>query len=316
MKHIYPDYYENFRCIADKCVHNCCIGWEIDIDEDTASMYRQTEGDLGNRLRDNIDFSADSPCFILAQDERCPFLNSKNLCDIITAMGEESLCTICSEHPRFHNELPLRIESGLGMCCEEAARIILTKKDKVTLVSETGDSQETDDEIIKFRDELLSLVQNREMSIDERAEAILCACNAQLPPYSWGEWAEILLSYEQLDGNWTQLLNLLRDKGDNSKAGTDALRFDKFMDENQTEYENLLHYFIYRHVANAPDMDEAGVRAAFAVFAYRLIHILHTLLWAEKESLTAEERTDVCRMFSAEIEYSDENLYALFDEFY
>ena len=29
-----PSYYKKFKCIADKCHHNCCIGWEIDIDDE------------------------------------------------------------------------------------------------------------------------------------------------------------------------------------------------------------------------------------------------------------------------------------------
>ena len=35
MKLIAPDYYNKFSCIADKCRHSCCVGWEIDIDENT-----------------------------------------------------------------------------------------------------------------------------------------------------------------------------------------------------------------------------------------------------------------------------------------
>ena len=29
------DYYEKFNCISSNCKHNCCIGWEIEIDNDT-----------------------------------------------------------------------------------------------------------------------------------------------------------------------------------------------------------------------------------------------------------------------------------------
>ena len=34
MKTYAPKYYQQFHCIADKCKHSCCIGWEIDIDKD------------------------------------------------------------------------------------------------------------------------------------------------------------------------------------------------------------------------------------------------------------------------------------------
>ena len=35
-----PYYYKEFKCIAGACKDSCCVGWEIDIDEDTFSYYR------------------------------------------------------------------------------------------------------------------------------------------------------------------------------------------------------------------------------------------------------------------------------------
>ena len=37
---VYPDYYSAFRCIAGACKHSCCIGWEIDIDEESLEIGR------------------------------------------------------------------------------------------------------------------------------------------------------------------------------------------------------------------------------------------------------------------------------------
>ena len=39
MKEVFPNYYEKFECIKGLCKHSCCIGWEIDIDEDTLLLY-------------------------------------------------------------------------------------------------------------------------------------------------------------------------------------------------------------------------------------------------------------------------------------
>ena len=76
-----PEYYRKFRCIADKCRDNCCIGWEIDIDDETADFYRSVEGEFGERLKDSINEGS----FILTEDERCPFLSRRGLCDIFTS---------------------------------------------------------------------------------------------------------------------------------------------------------------------------------------------------------------------------------------
>lgn len=96
------NFFQNFHCIAGDCKHSCCIGWEIDIDEDTLDYYRQIGGDFGRRLSANIATDG-TPHFKLTKDERCPFLNQQNLCDIILNLGEESLCQICTDHPRFRS---------------------------------------------------------------------------------------------------------------------------------------------------------------------------------------------------------------------
>ena len=132
MKIFAPKYYKKFKCIADKCRHNCCIGWEIDVDFDTFDFYSKTDGDFGERLRNSIDKTSDIPHFILSENERCPFLNKKNLCDIIINMGQDCLCQICADHPRFRSFFSARQELGLGMCCEAAAELIL-KQNEINL---------------------------------------------------------------------------------------------------------------------------------------------------------------------------------------
>ena len=47
---IKPDYYDVFKCKADKCTDNCCIGWEIDIDENTDNLYKNINRDFGKYL--------------------------------------------------------------------------------------------------------------------------------------------------------------------------------------------------------------------------------------------------------------------------
>ena len=309
MKRIYPDYYKDFKCIADKCRHNCCICWEIDIDPDTDEYYKAYKGSLSKRLKSHICRKDDPAHFILCDNERCPFLNKNNLCDIITEMGEEHLCTICSEHPRFHNELPDRVESGLGMCCEEAARIILTKKDAVTFISEG--SSDIFDEIIDLRDKAIEIAQNRNLTLKERCNALLNFSDYTLPFTDISIWAEVFLSLERLDEKWTDILTELQQNPpteDNLKA------FENFMQNRTSEYEQLMVYLLYRHMANAPDSFEASLRSAFAVVSVMMIFNIGTLLYIKEKDFTTETHIELCRTFSCEIEYSDENLYALYDE--
>ena len=151
MNLIMPDYYAQFSCIADRCRHNCCIGWEIDIDEDTLKKYSCVTGELGQRLNSNI--SLDGGAHFVLSNERCPFLNELGLCDIITQIGNEYLCQICADHPRFRNFFDNRVEIGLGLCCEEAARLILSNENKVKL-----NFRDFDDDFYEFDEKNYSAV--------------------------------------------------------------------------------------------------------------------------------------------------------------
>ena len=103
MLFVVPDFYDDFQCIAGQCRHSCCIGWEIDIDEYSFAYYSGIEGELGQELREKTS-AEPTPHFVLDEGERCPFLNESGLWRLILSLGEDSLCDICREHPRFYNE--------------------------------------------------------------------------------------------------------------------------------------------------------------------------------------------------------------------
>lgn len=135
MKLRVPDYYSEFSCIADKCKDSCCIGWEIDIDEDTHDYYRHIEGAFGERLRKNMYITEDGDySFRLKEHGRCPFLNSRNLCDICIELGEEALSEVCTEYPRFAIEYEDVLQKCLSLSCEEVGRILFTRENPVKYV--------------------------------------------------------------------------------------------------------------------------------------------------------------------------------------
>ena len=304
---VVPDYYKDFKCIQGACRHSCCIGWEIDIDPDTLACYDSVPGPFGQRLQASISRDG-APHFILGEDERCPFLNEHGLCDVILTLGEDHICGICTDHPRFRNELPGRLEIGLGLCCEEAGRLILGRAEPVAL-EETG-LWETDDEIVMQRDRVIALLQDRTQSIPQRVQAMLDLCGAALPHRSFGEWADFLLALERLDESWTRQLTALRESGDT----VDTAAFDAHMSGRQTEYEQFLVYLVWRHLANACDEADLAARAAFAAFGYALVHRLGALHWAQTGSFSFEAQVELARLFSSELEYSEDNLDALLDE--
>ncbi len=274
MKEIFPNYYKKFKCIAGKCKHSCCIGWEIDIDEDTMDLYNCLQGEFAEKIRANIE--GEVPHFILKEGDRCPFLNQNGLCDIILTLGEEAICDICHLHPRFSNFYDDYVETGLGLCCEEAARIILTENEKfsVPIVK--------DNKFFAERQEVFDILQNRDITVLERFKNLSEKYRFEFD-FSNKELYDFYMSLERLDKDWENELEKLK-----TAAGTDI--FER--EDLQIFFEQLACYFIFRHF-------EKGI--GFALISCFVIGTICS------KCETFEQMLDVTRMYSSEIEYSEEN---------
>lgn len=296
-----PKLYEKFKCIADRCRHSCCIGWEIDIDEITLSYYNSLDTQMGKRIRQNIE--GDVPHFVLTEGERCPFLNKNGLCDIITECGEDALCDICRLHPRFSNFFDSFTETGLGLCCEEAVRIVLGEQEKFTLNMPDKESiTDEEKEFLSQRSEVFAILQDRDKSIGVRFDTLAKRYGFEFD-FSLSELCRIYLSLERLDENWTGVLE-----------STACYEFDKaIFEEHDFEliFEQLSCYFIFRHLADAMWYGDYCGRIRFTLMSCYLIGALISNHKNENNTITHEEIYEIVRMYSSEIEYSEENLEKL-----
>ncbi len=307
MKKIAPNYYKSFFCIADRCRHSCCIGWEIDIDEDSLAYYKSIDGEFGKKLAQNIETDNKTACFrLVGAEERCPFLKENGLCEMILTLGEESLCQICTEHPRFYHLFSDREEVGLGLCCEEAARLILSQKEKTTLEFLEDDGMDDkpsswEEALFSMREKLFDILQNENKTIEEKASEMLLEVKASFPQKTGAEWCDILLSLEQLDPSWSEALLSLQN--------IDNIPFPEF----EKPFEKLLLYFIYRHASEAADSEDFSARVSFAYLGYHIIRLLCAAKKTKDGVCTFSDLADFARRYSSEIEYSEENTEALLD---
>ncbi len=309
MDFVTPSYYHTFKCIADRCTDNCCIGWEIAVDAPTAAFYRSVQGAFGQRLRNNI---SDDDCFLL-QGERCPFLNEKKLCDIIIHCGEEHLCNICRDHPRYFEWFSDRKEGGLGLSCEEAARLILTT-DTVQYTRDTVDEEPEDvDEplflqLLSARDAMFAITDADRLSVAEKLCAVLDLAeqvqadldgakllSAKTVENARADFADIIplfLSFEPIDRTWEETLQaLLQGK---TLPQTVLPRAEQYMC-------NLLRYFVWRYFLKAVFDEQVLPKIKFAVVSVLFILTMtdgcdSLATWIAKSKL-----------YSKEMEYSDEN---------
>lgn len=290
MKRYAPNYYPKFQCIASACKHSCCVGWEIDIDEDSYRHYQDLTHPYGETVRKRITVNEGIPCFALTETERCPFLQENGLCEMILTLGEDSLCQICRDHPRFYNLFSDREEVGIGLCCEEAARIVLSQKEKTEIIRLSDDGNEEDlwedeAELLALRDELFEILQNQEFSLNERIDQMLCRVEASAVT-DLSFWQAKLFSLEQLDPAWQDLVKSLTLTPKNSQ-------------DLDAPLEKFILYLLFRHLPNAQDDDEIRATVRFAA--------LGSLIAKTICQNTGTPIEEVARLFSSEIEYSEEN---------
>ena len=314
MKIIFPDYYDEFKCTASACRHNCCIGWEIDIDEESLTCYRSVGGEFGKRLKKNISRKG-SPHFILGENERCPFLNKDNLCDIYIELGEDSLCQICSDHPRFRNFYSGSTEIGLGLCCEAVTELVMSREEPVRfLFSEVDEPAEKADElekdVLKTKYDVLGLMQDRRMPLSERMEKALQLCDTEMPKLRTAELVWFFLSLERLDEKWTEVLKELA-----NASAIDYEGFETYSESFAHEYEQLAVYFVYRHFGSQIFEGCKAGAMGLAALSLRLLYTIGAMEYTKNGKFEFAERCELVRLYSAEIEYSQENIDILFDTF-
>ncbi len=188
MKLYQPTCWKPFQCTASQCGDNCCIGWEIDIDPNSYARYQAVSGAFGDTLRANIQ-SGETPCFKMI-GERCAMLDGENLCQIYRRWGKEGLCQICRDHPLFTDTFGTRRQTGLGLCCEEAARLLFTDRKPLTLyAADTSEPRPEEVETIlvermtAVRDRLFALLHDRTVPINLRlCQVLIEAQEAQWIP--------------------------------------------------------------------------------------------------------------------------------------
>ena len=179
MQFTFPNYYKKFSCIAGTCPDTCCAGWQIVIDDKTLKKYQHFKGPFRNRLHNDIDWKE----HIFRQyDRRCAFLNEENLCDIYTEAGPKMFCKTCRNYPRHIEEFEGLREISLSLSCPEAARILLSQKEKVQFVTRVKDTcEEVYDDfdyllftaLMDTRDALIEVIQDRTVPIQKRLWKVL-----------------------------------------------------------------------------------------------------------------------------------------------
>ena len=306
MKIFAPDYYEKFKCIADKCRHSCCIGWEIYIDGATYEKYKALDNPIKDELLSSIENSSEGIRFKQSYRGRCPMLSECGLCRLITAVGEEMLSDICRLHPRFICDKGKRREIGLGLACEEAARLALLGEEYPRLV-EIGECEGAEEECgydsLKIRDSLVSIL-SMDVPLLEKLRLAEKKFGVTTSIHTNEEWISLFSSLEILDSEWREILD--RVSGE-IKRGRELSPLSK---RNEEICSKFMIYLASRHIFAADSEPQARAAVGFSLLGGKILALLISTLGASEEDAVM-----LARLYSSEIEYSESNTDEIFFEF-
>lgn len=127
-----PQYMEQFSCIGSKCEDSCCIGWRVNVDEDTYKKYQKLRDlELKPLFKKKVTRERSNPTtssyakIKMDKEGRCSFLSEENLCKVQLNLGEDYLCNTCTFYPRSINSINGVIEKSATISCPEVARLAL-----------------------------------------------------------------------------------------------------------------------------------------------------------------------------------------------
>jgi lysine-N-methylase len=313
----YPDYYKEFRCIASACPDSCCKEWDVQVDPESAALYRSLPGALGDHLRAVLEDVDGETVMRQTHDRRCPMWRQDGLCEIQANLGETALCHVCSQFPRLRHDYGDFVELGLELSCPEAARLILNAPSP-TILSESIPGGEMPDydgdamEVLKSSRETAHIILEEPTLSPGDALAVLLLYGYRVQAQLDGEPATTFHIEDALaearslsqDGSMADIFALYQTLEILTPSWRSLLDTAPVQQPWNTSHRALARYFIDRYWLQAvSDYDLIG-RVKFIITSCLMIRSF------------SGNPVQIAQLYSKEIENDAENIDALLDAAY
>lgn len=352
MKVRVPDYYNEFTCLGSKCPDTCCIGWVIEIDEESYRRFCVLEGELGRKVMDNITMSDEGkPMFKLDKNGRCAFLNNKNLCQMHIDLGADFQCSLCDNYPRIGEEFGSLRELGLSVACPEVARMLFAHQDTIKYCEWENDEPagQTDycgdlmfEELLELRGVAVLTAQNREIAVNDRLKLyIVMASHMQAAMDNNDYKALRKIKQNFLDEKYIgQLIESFHGSNHNAPIKCDS-EFMRQVYSYMTKLDYISPKFVELLETAAGKKENLATKQTelsdsnienllvYLIFRYfmKIIHdgdiyskaafaYFYVLVLSDMVIKTGEKPETIAYLFSKEIEHCEENMEMLCDMFW
>lgn len=115
-----PLFVKNFACSGGDCPDHCCHSWQVAVNKQSYKTLKKNKNIIIRQLaNDNLKLSRNSEKdyarITMNEQNNCPFLNTKSLCEIHNHCGHKALPHTCQEYPRNFNWFGKHIEASMNM---------------------------------------------------------------------------------------------------------------------------------------------------------------------------------------------------------
>lgn len=334
---VYPDYYSEFHCTADKCIDSCCEEWEIVVDDETAALYEEVTGSIGEKLRSVMATDDEGDRIFTLEDGRCPFLEKSGLCEIHRKLGEECLCNTCREYPRAVQDCGDFAEYDLSLSCPEAARIILSKKNEPEYTETEAnvfyDEVCYDKGVMSFmkyaRRQLLDIIWDRSntpsQAVEKCGKYSLCiqeqldkneisdlpysddmpaAENISYSGFSFTSLINSRLNGEILTHEFREMLEEALTLGEKPLSAPEYSEAKKAIDSYDDVYRQLCTHYINRYWLRAAFDGEAAEKTFILIKAFAMLRRFALAYYEKNKELPFSAILRMVQLYSKETEHN------------
>ncbi len=306
----YPDYYNKFHCLAGECPDTCCRDWEVDVDDDTFYYYKVQEGELGAKLGRFLREEGELKYIPMKEDGFCPFLTEGKLCELCCRLGEEGMCQVCQEYPRYYMGIGHYEQVDLSLSCMEVGRLLFTGAGPVRYEKSEDEEepwetlsekdQEKLEKVLRLRDAMVDSLQRK----DEAAEP----CIRILP----GQEAdrillEILPDLEILDAESGQILREIEENYGQILEHEPEFRL-RYGDLLKRLFTRFAVYLVFRYTLDSYYEGNTDAEKRLWERSLRLMLLMCVNEERKTGSFGVGTMIQLAHRFSRQIEHSDENM--------
>lgn len=181
---LYPAYYPEFQCIADRCHDNCCRGWRIYFSKKDylkikrAKKTQELEVLTKKAMRRLADGMRTEQAYgeFVVQNAPCPYQNEQGLCQLQLVCGENTLPEVCRQFPRTESYTPMALEKSMSTGCEAVVELLWNRPEGLEFViaplekqrQHTVWSNGRGEDFPVFRSAMVDIMQARQFSLSRR----------------------------------------------------------------------------------------------------------------------------------------------------